>query len=55
MSKVWNLFGMDQAENDELEDEDVYDYDYDEDPSEEKKSFIKKNTKEIQIKEIYLQ
>ena len=35
MSKVWNLFGMDQAENDELEDEDVYDYDYDEEPAEE--------------------
>lgn len=47
MSKVWNLFGMDQAENDELEDEDVYDYDYDEEPAEEKKSFIKKNNSKV--------
>ena len=47
MSKVWNLFGMDQAENDEIEDEDVYDYDYDEEPVEEKKSFIKKNNKVV--------
>ena len=49
MSKVWNLFGMDQAENDELEDEDVYDYDYDEEPAEEKKSFIKKNNKVVSM------
>ena len=26
MSKVWNLFGMDQAEDEEYEDEDVYDW-----------------------------
>ena len=47
MSKVWNLFGMDQAENDELEDEDVYEYDYDDEPVEEKKSFIKKNNSKV--------
>lgn len=45
MNKVWNLFGMDQAE--ELEDEDVYDYEYDEEEEEpeveEKRSFIKRN------------
>ena len=47
MSKVWNLFGMDQAEEDE-ENEDVYDYDYEEEqPEEEKKSFIKKNNKVV--------
>ena len=47
MSKVWNLFGMDQAEDDE-ENEDVYDYDYEEEqPEEEKKSFIKKNSKVV--------
>ena len=46
MSKVWNLFGMDQAE-DEEENDDVYEYDYDEEPEEEKKSFIKKNSKVV--------
>ena len=45
MSKVWNLFGMDQAEDEELE-EDVYDYEYEE-PVEEKKSFIKRNSKVV--------
>ena len=47
MNKVWNLFGMDPADNEEVEDEDVYDYDYnneEEEPEvEEKKSFIKRN------------
>ena len=27
MDKVWGLFGMDQGENEEVEDEDIYDYD----------------------------
>ena len=45
MNKVWNLFGMDQAEDEELE-EDVYDYEYEE-PVEEKKSFIKRNNKVV--------
>ena len=45
MNKVWNLFGMDQAEDEELE-EDVYDYEYEE-PVEEKKSFIKRNSKVV--------
>ncbi len=45
MNKVWNLFGMDQAEDEELED-DVYDYEYEE-PVEEKKSFIKRNSKVV--------
>ena len=50
MSKVWNLFGMDQAEDEEYEDEDVYDYDYEEDgPQEEKKSFIKRNSKVVSM------
>ena len=45
MNKVWNLFGMDQAEGEEVEDEDVYDYDYEEEEPEveEKRGFIKKN------------
>ena len=48
MSKVWNLFGMDQAgaEEQESEEEDIYGSDYDhedeDEPVEEKKSFIKK-------------
>lgn len=51
MSKVWNLFGMDQAEDEELEEDDVYDYDYEEEPVEEKekKSFIKKNNKVVNM------
>ena len=48
MSKVWNLFGMDQAEEEE-ENDDVYEYDYDEEPEEEKKSFIKKNSKVVSM------
>ena len=46
MSKVWNLFGMDQADEEEY-DEDLYDYEYDEEPVEEKKSFIKRNNKVV--------
>ena len=46
MNKVWNLFGMDQAEDEELE-EDVYDYEYEDEPVEEKKSFIKRNSKVV--------
>ena len=46
MSKVWNLFGMHHAE-DEEENDDVYEYDYDEEPEEEKKSFIKRNNKVV--------
>lgn len=49
MSKVWNLFGMDQAEDEDYVDEDVYDYDYDEEPVEEKKSFIKRNNKVVSM------
>ena len=45
MNKVWNLFGMDPVDGEEVEDEDVYDYDYEEEEPEveEKRSFIKKN------------
>ena len=47
MSKVWNLFGMDVAEE-ENEEENVYDYDYEEDQvEEEKKVFGKKNSKVV--------
>ena len=47
MNKVWNLFGMDPAEDEELEENDVYDYEYEEEPVEEKKSFIKRNSKVV--------
>ena len=51
MSKVWNLFGMDGAEEEEYDDEDVYDYDYEEEdkPVEEKKGFIKRNNKVVAL------
>ena len=49
MSKVWNLFGMDQAEDEDYVDEDVYDYGYDEEPVEEKKNFIKRNNKVVSM------
>ena len=39
MDKVWNLFGMDTAEKDEYEDEDIYDYDNEEEEVEDKKIF----------------
>ena len=54
MSKVWNLFGMDQAEEEE-EDDDVYDYDYEEEPAEEKKGFIKKNSKVVSMPQLQSQ
>ena len=50
MNKVWNLFGMDQAsEEEEIENEDLYDYEYDEEPAEEKKGFIKRNSKIVSM------
>lgn len=49
MSKVWNLFGMDQAEEVDLEEDNVYDYDYEEEQPEEKRSFIKRNNKVISM------
>ena len=49
MNKVWNLFGMDQAEDEEYDENDVYDYDYEEEPVEEKKSFIKRNNKVVSM------
>ncbi len=44
MNKVWNLLGVEQAEEDYEDENNVYDYDYEEEEEpEEKKSFIKKN------------
>ena len=42
MNKVWDLFGMDSAEPEEYEDENVYDY-TDEDEVEDRKYYKKKN------------
>ena len=43
MNKVWDLFGMDQAEPEEYEDENVYDYEEEEEEIEDKKLFGRKN------------
>ena len=44
MNKVFDLFGMDQAEQEDYEDENVYDYENeDEDEVEDKKIFGRKN------------
>lgn len=44
MNKVWDLFGMDSAEPDEYDEEDVYDYGEDEEEEvEDKKLFGRKN------------
>ena len=46
MDKVWGLFGMDQGETEEVEDEDIYEYDdkseYDNNEEEDRKIFGKK-------------
>ena len=42
MDKVWGLFGMDSAEPEEYEDEDIYDYENEEE-EEDKKIFGKRN------------
>ena len=44
MNKVWDLFGMDSAENEEYEDvNNVYEYDNEEEETEDKKLFGRKN------------
>lgn len=47
MSKVWNLLGMEQAEGDYEEENDIYENDYDDEVTEpemeERRSFIKRN------------
>ncbi len=48
MNKVWDLFGMDQAEPEEYEDENVYDYeDEDEEVVEDRKFFGRKNNNKV--------
>ena len=43
MNKVWDLFGMDQAEPEQYEDENVYDYEDEEEEVEDRKLFGRKN------------
>ena len=40
MNKVWDLFGMDSAEQEDYEEDNVYDYDNDEEEVEEDKRFF---------------
>ena len=50
MDKVWGLFGMDSAEPEEYEDEDIYDYENDQD-EEDKKVFGKRNNKVVNMQQ----
>ena len=47
MNKVWDLFGMDSAEPEEYDDENVYDYEDEEDEVEDKKIFGRKNKEKV--------
>ena len=47
MNKVWDLFGMDSAEPDEYDEENVYDYE--EDEEEDKKIFGRRNNKVVSM------
>lgn len=50
MNKVFDLFGMDQAEQEDYEDEDVYDYENeDEEKVEDKKIFGRRNNKVVNM------
>ena len=47
MDKVWGLFGMDSAEPEGYEDEDIYDYDSEQEEEEDKKIFGRKNNNKV--------
>ena len=50
MNKVFDLFGMDQAEQEDYEEEDVYDYENeDEEEVEDKKIFGRRNNKVVNM------
>ena len=50
MNKVWNLFGMDSAEAEEYDDEDIYDYENDEEEEvEDRKLFGRRNNKVVNM------
>ncbi|MBR3003206.1 MAG: cell division protein SepF [Clostridia bacterium] len=47
MSKVWDLFGMDSAEPEEIDEENVVDYEDEEEYEEDKKFFGRKNNNKV--------
>lgn len=47
MDKVWGLFGMDSAEPEEYDEEDIYDYENEDEEVEEKKLFGRKNNNKV--------
>lgn len=50
MNKVWNLFGMDSAELEDYEDEDIYDYENEEEEElEDRKLFGRRNNKVVSM------
>ena len=50
MNKVWNLFGMDSAEAEEYDDEDIYDYENEEEEEiEDRKLFGRRNNKVVSM------
>ena len=55
MNKVWDLFGMDSAEPEEYDDENIYDYDNEEDEVEDKKIVSMPQTQSQAIKMVISQ
>ena len=49
MNKVWDLFGMDSAEPEEYDDENVYEYEDEEEEVEDKKLFGRKNREKEKV------
>ena len=52
MNKVWDLFGMDQAEPEQYEEENAYDYEEEEEEVEDKKFFGRKNNKVVNMPQV---
>ena len=49
MNKVWDLFGMDSAEPEEYDEENVYDYEDEDEEVEDKKIFGRRNNKVVNM------
>jgi len=49
MNKVWNLFGMDTAEAEDYEEEDVYDYETEDEEIDERRLFGRRNNKVVNM------
>ena len=47
MNKVWDLFGMDSAEPEEYEEENIYDYEDEDIEEENRKIFGRKNNSKV--------